>query len=110
MTESPGANRLARSAHQANEEMYIVQGEQTQAENLVGDEEMSQVRAGESPAGGAVTVGVDRHVAPPVFGALDVHSAVGCEHGAVAAHPRRSHAIEEVDAPGDTLDQIFGKA
>src|SRR5207237_9821217 len=75
-----------------------------------GDEEMSQVRAGEPPACGAVTVGIDREVAPPVLGALDVHAPVGCEHGAVAAHPRRSHAIEEVDAAGDTLHQIFGRA
>ena len=54
--EGAGANRGARVAHQANEEMYIVQGEQAKPEDLVGDEEVADVGAGESAAGGAVAV------------------------------------------------------
>jgi hypothetical protein len=43
--ERPGADCGARVAHQADEEMYIVQGEQAKAEDLVGGEEVPEVRA-----------------------------------------------------------------
>jgi hypothetical protein len=43
--ERPGTDRGACVAHQTDEEMYIVQGKQAKAEDLVGREEVPNVRA-----------------------------------------------------------------
>src|SRR5215203_3697344 len=50
----------ARLPHQRHEEMYIVQGEEAQAEDLVGQEEVAYVRAREARAAGAVALRVQR--------------------------------------------------
>src|SRR6188508_2536664 len=50
----------ARLPHQRHEEMYIVQGEEAQAEDLVGQEEVAHVRAREARAAGTVALRVER--------------------------------------------------
>ena len=105
-----GADRVARVAHQADEEMYIVQGEQAQAEHLVGDVEVADVGAGESAARGALALVVERPRVGAELGALDVEAAVAREDGAVAAHARRCDAVEEIDAAEHALDEVLGKA
>src|SRR5437763_10795770 len=99
---APGADcaaddRGARIAHQANEEMYIVQGEQAQSEHLVGDEEVPQVTAGEPTTRGTIAIVVQRTRVAAKLGAFDVEPAVAREGGAVASHAGRRDAIEQVD-------------
>jgi hypothetical protein len=42
--DRPGADRVSRIAHQTDEEMYIVQGKQAKPEDLIGHEEVPDVR------------------------------------------------------------------
>src|SRR3954463_1293242 len=80
------------------------------AEDLVGDEEMADVRTREAPACRAVTFLVERSRIRPVLGALDVDPSIRRERGAVAAHARWRDAIEQVDAPAHAFYQILRKA
>src|SRR5205085_11984949 len=102
-------NGVARRPHQSNEEMYIVQREQAMAEDLVGDEEVADVRAREAPARRAITFLVERSRIGPVLGSLDVDPSIRRERGTVAAHARRRDAVEQIDAPAHAFYQIFGK-
>src|SRR4029077_20827277 len=106
----PGADRFAGVAHETNEEMYIVQGKQAKAEDLVRGEEMPDVRARESAARRAVALLVERPLVEAELGPLDVEPAVAREGRAVAPHPRGGDAIEEVDAAAHALDEVFRKA
>src|SRR5204862_1818480 len=87
-----------RLPHQRHEEMYIVQGEEAQAEDLVGEEQVAHVRAREARAAGAVALRVERLAVGSKLGALDVQAAVARERRAVAPHPRRRDAVEQIDA------------
>src|SRR5215216_6876755 len=89
------ADRSACVAHQADEEMYIVQGEQAQPENLVSGKEVADVAAREASARRAVTVVVEWPWVGAEFGALDVEPAVAREGRAVPTHARRRDAIEQ---------------
>src|SRR5438105_429826 len=95
------------AACQRQQEMYIVQREQAEAEYLVRDEQMAYVRAGEAGTRRAVTIFVHRPRIVAVPGVLDVHPADGCEHGAVASHSRGRDTIEEVDATRDGFDDVL---
>src|SRR5262245_40844138 len=85
--EASRRDRLARGAHQRHQKMYIVQGEQSQPEDLVGDEEVPDVRARESRTRDTVALLVQRPRVGSVLGALDVEPAGAGEDGTVAAHP-----------------------
>src|SRR5688572_28111189 len=89
--------------------MYIVQGEQADAEYLVAHEEMPNVRAAETTAGDTLTALVERQGVVPVLGPLDVETAGAREDGSVSPHARRGDAVEHVDSASDALDQISGK-
>ena len=56
--ERAGLNSSACVAHQRNEEMYIVEAQEAQAEDLFRDEQVADVGLGEAPAGrtGALVV------------------------------------------------------
>src|SRR5437764_3324936 len=99
----------ASVTHQANEEMYIVQRQQAKPEDLVRDEEVADVRSRKAAACGTVARAVQRTRIRAELGALDVEAAVAGKGGAVASHPRRRHAIKEIDAAEDTFHQIFRK-
>src|SRR4051812_27315155 len=112
---APSADRTAddlgaRIAHQADEEMYIVQGEQAQPEHLIGDEEVPQVAAGKPAACGTIAGVVERTRIGAKLGAFDVEPAVAREGGAVASHTGRRDAIEQVDPAQHSLDQILGES
>src|SRR6185369_17948318 len=94
----------------ANEEMYIVQREEAQPENLVGDEEVAYVCPREAPARGAIASLLDRARIGAVFGAFDVEPSVAGERGAVAPHAGGGHAVEEVDAAAYAFDEVFREA
>src|SRR5262249_35445963 len=108
--ERPSADRSARVAHQTNEEMYIVQGEQAKAEDLVGGEEMPDVRARESRARRAVALVIQRLRIGAVLGAFDVETPIARECSAVATHSSGRDAIEQIHAAAHAFDEVFGKA
>ena len=89
--------------------MYIVQGQQAESEDLVGDVEVAQIGAGEARAGGAIAAFVEGALVVPELGPLDVEASVGGENRAVAAHARRRHAVEQVYAAPDAFDEVLGK-
>src|ERR1043166_4719443 len=90
--------------------MYVVQREQPQTEDLVGHDEVPDVRPGKPAAGGAGALAVQRRVVGAELRAFDVESPVRGERGAVASHPRRRDAVEEIDSARDTLEHGLGKA
>jgi hypothetical protein len=106
----PGEDGGACVAHEADEEMYIVQRKQAKAEHLVGHVEVSKVRSRESPAGGALAGVVERAWIRAELGAFDVESAVACEGGAVSAHAGGRDAVEQVDSAEHAFDEIFGES
>ena len=59
-----------RLPHQRHEEMYIVQGEEAQAEDLVRQEEVADVGAREARAAGAVALPVEGAAVGPVSSAV----------------------------------------
>src|SRR5215210_4241927 len=87
--------------------MYIVQGEQADAEYFVAHEEMPNVRPGETGAGCTVAALIQRQGIVAVLGALDVEAAGAREDCSVSSHPRWCNAVEHVDASVDALDQIL---
>src|SRR5687768_10822685 len=89
--------------------MYIVQGEEAQPEYLVGDEEVPDIGAAESYAGGAIAFRIERLRIGAELGALYVEPAIAGEDGAVPTHARGCHAVEQIDAAPDRLDQVFGE-
>src|SRR5688500_932508 len=85
-------DRVARGAHQRHEKMYIVQRQQTQAEHLVRDEEMTEVRAREARARRTRAFHIERPWVVPELAAFDVEPAVAREHRAISSHARRRYA------------------
>src|SRR6185437_10263016 len=92
------------------QEMYIVKRKEAEAEDLPADEQMAQIRAAESRAGGAIAVPVQRAGVGAQLGALDIEPAVVGEDGARAPHARRGDAIEQVDASPNAFDEVFGES
>ena len=105
--ERPGADRSTRVAHQTDEEMYIVQGEQAKAEDLVRREEVPDVGARESAARRAVALRVERTPIGAKLGALDVETSIARERGTVASHPCRRDAIEKIHTASHAFHQVF---
>ena len=70
---------------------------------------MPNVGAGKSGARRTIAIGIERPWIGAVLGALDVEPAIAGERRAVASHPRRRHAIEQVDATPDSLDEVLGE-
>src|SRR5688500_1275686 len=68
--ERAGANLGASPRHQRHEEMYIVQGEEAQPQDLIGHEEVPDVRAREARAGDAAARLVQRPRVGAELGAL----------------------------------------
>src|SRR5579872_4313761 len=90
--------------------MYIVHGEKAQGEDLVAGHEMAQVGPGESAAGLAAAAVVERARILAVGGVAEDDPS-GCgERGGVSSHPGGGHAVEQVDAAGDALDEVLGEA
>src|SRR6187551_512133 len=90
--------------------MYIVQGEEAEAEYLVRNEKVADVGPAESRAGRAIAVGIEGSRVGTELVALDVEPAIAGEHCAIASHSGGSDAVEQSDAPADSLDQIFGES
>src|SRR5690349_14189956 len=79
-------------------------------ENLVGDEEMADIRSREATARGTVAPFIERARIGAKLSALDVDASLGRERRAVPSHARRRDAIEEIDTATHTFDEILRKA
>src|SRR5687768_12069332 len=86
--------------------MYIVQGEQADAEDLIAHEEMPNVRAAETGAGDTLAGLVEWQGVAPVLRPLDVEAAGAREDGSVSPHASRGDAVEHVHSAADALDQV----
>src|SRR5687768_16355807 len=93
LLERAGHYCLARGASQREEEMYIVQGEQAEAEYLVGSVEVAYVGAGESRTRRAATRFVQWPRISLELGTLDVDPPIHRPCGSIAAHPGWCHAV-----------------
>src|SRR6267378_1316881 len=107
ITAPDGIPRLPDERH---EEMYIVQGEEAEPQDLLRHEEMPDVRSAEAGARGAIALRVKGVRIGAELRALDVQSPVPGESGPVPPHARWRDAVEEVHAAANPLDQIFGEA
>src|ERR1700682_404320 len=108
--EITAPDSVPRLPDERHEEMYIVQGEEAQPQDLFRHEEMPDVCSAEAGARGAIALGVERARIGAELRALDVQSPVPRESGAIPPHPSRCDAIEEVHASANPLDQIFREA
>jgi len=108
--ESTVDDRSARAAHERDQEMYIVQRYEAQPEDLVGDEEMPDVGAGEAFARGALARLVQWPRVCLELGAAHVDATAGGKCGAVSTHSRRRYAVEHVDASANPLHEILRKS
>src|SRR5688572_17172726 len=87
--------------------MYIVQGEKSQPEDLVGHEQVPDVGTGEPGARRAPAHLVNGPWIGSQLRSPHVEPTGAGEGGAVPSHPRRRNAVEEVDAARDTLDEVL---
>src|SRR2546426_2485852 len=102
-----GLDRRARARSEPEQEAEIVQGEETKPEQLLLVDEMTDVRAREPGAGGAVAALVERPLVAREAGVLEVEAAVRRERSAGSPHPRRQDAIEHVDPSLDHLQHAL---
>lgn len=101
---------LAKLAHQVEEEVHVVGGQQDVAQDFIGPDQVAEVGATEIMAGVAAAGGVQRGGVTGVLGIVQVEPAAQ-EHGcAVAGQPGGQDAVEDVYAAQDSVDQVFGRA
>src|SRR6185369_16153631 len=102
---STGRDRRARVAHQRAVGEEVVHAEEAEHEHLAREEEMAQVRAGESArAAKARAPLVDGRSVLAKPRLLDVQLAEARERLTIAGVARGEHAIEHVDAVLDALE------
>ena len=105
----PFQNCLARLAHQLEQGVQIVDGDQGGGQHFFGDDQVAQVGAGESAAGVAGAGFVDRAW---VVGMSRVHQVEppGAGHGGlVAGQAGGQHAVEDIDPARTPLIRSSGE-
>src|SRR5688500_12050855 len=90
--------------------MYIMQRQETQPKHLVAGEEVADVGPRKARTRRAVTALVEWARVRPELRATDVELPIGGERSPLAAVPRGRHAVEEVHAARDSLDEVLRKA
>ncbi len=86
--------------------MDVVHGEEPRAERLAALHEVVEVRPRERRAGRAVAGRVERRVRLAVLAPREPHAPLPGERGALPRHRGRDHAVEQVDAARDPLDDV----
>ena len=108
--ERGGLDRRAQRPHQLLVVVQVVQRVQARAEDLVRFLQVVEIGAREMAAGVAGALRVERARVVAMARIADLEIAVAGEEPAVTRVARRQHAVEEVDARRDRLDQIFRRA
>src|SRR2546425_3590267 len=104
--QTPFGDRTPEVGHQPEEEVNVVQAEEPERQQLLGDEEVAEIRARKSPTRVAATTLLERPGVTGVLRMLDHERAIGGEALAVAGGPGGEHAIEENHALADRPDPI----
>src|SRR6476469_241987 len=110
LLEGPEHNSLSNPPHGVKVKVQVVQRVKGSRVHLAGDEKIAQIGPGVPPAGRAPAVRVDRPVVLGVPGVLDGDGPLSGEELAVPGVAGGQDAVEQVDAPGDTLHQVVGHA
>src|SRR5262249_2267283 len=105
--EPPLGDRAPEAGHEPEEEVNVVQAEESEGEQLLGKEEVTEIRAREPPAGVAGTIVLEWPGVARILRVLDHERPLSREALAVARVPRGQHAVEEIHALADRLDQIL---
>src|SRR5262249_12623529 len=105
--EPPRGDRAPQAGNEPEEEVNVVQAEESEGEQLLGKEEVTEIRAREPPAGVAATIVLEWPGVARILRVLDHEWPLSREALAVARVPRGQHAVEEIHALADRLDQIL---
>src|SRR5262249_61874631 len=103
----PLGDRAPQAGNEPEEEVNVVQAEESEGEQLLGKEEVTEIRAREPPAGVAGTIVLEWPGVARILCVLDHERPLSREALAVARVPRGQHAVEEIHALADRLDQIL---
>jgi len=90
--------------------VQVVHAHEHRSEHFTAAVEVVQVGAREPRAGGAGAARVERLLVGLVAGVANPQVAEAREQVAVAGVSRRHHAVEHVDAGGDAIEQVLGRA
>src|SRR5512146_3521688 len=107
--ERPVEDAAARLLAQPDEEADVVNRDQPEREHILDHEEMAEVAARERRAGLAIARRVERLLRALERRALHVHPAGRQPGGAVAPVARGGHAVKQIHAPRDSVEQSRGK-
>ena len=100
-------NRRAHLAHQIEQEMDVVHREQDVAEDFIRFNQMTDIGAAEVLATFTATGWVNRSFIPFVLFVFHVEATAQDEGAAVARQARGQHAVKDVDAAHDAVDEVF---
>src|SRR6185295_3693657 len=101
---------LPEASHKVKVEAEVVERRQDLRRDLAGTKEMMEERARNPRAGRAGAAGIDRSFVVAIAGVLDLERPFAREQHAVAAVPRRQHAVEEVDALANGVQDVVRRA
>lgn len=108
--KSAGGDLLADVAHEVEEEMDVVGGEEDVAEDFIGFDEMAEVGTGEILASVAGAVRGDGFGVAGELGIAEVEAAAVDEGAIVASEAGGEDTVEDVDTAPDGVDKVFGGA
>ena len=108
--EGPINNSCACLFTETNEKSHVVERDEPQTEHVLDHEQVTQVAPRIRGTRLAVALGIERLDRPFESRAPHIDSARRQPSGAVTTIPRGSHAVEQVDAAGDALQQIRGES
>ena len=112
--DSPGDLLQSRCApqlpHQFQIKEQVMNGVETRAQNLVDALQMVQIGAGEMAAGIAAACLVEWREIVPVTRIAQFDDAAPGEQPAIAGITRGQHAIEEINAGGNGVDDILRRS
>src|SRR6056297_1362999 len=97
---------LAGSRQKLHVVGQVVEGCEASAQRLSAPDQMAEIGATMAGAGGTRTIRIERPVLAREAGVAQVQDALGGEQDAVSTVACRDHAIEEVHARRDAVEEI----
>src|SRR2546425_9592764 len=101
--QTPFGDRTPEVGHQPEEEVNVVQAEEPERQQLLGDEEVAEIRARKSPARVAATPLLERPGVTGVLRMLDHERAIGGGAPARAGGSRGEQPNQESPPPAGRL-------
>src|SRR5690606_18003757 len=103
-------DRFPDPLHQAGQKIEVVIRGQSEAENLVGFDEMADIGPRVTPARVASALRIQGRKIPGIPGVSHHQSPLAGHGGAVSGDPGGEHAVKHVDSADDSLDQGIGRS